>query len=544
MSSVIGAAFFGSLVAFESGNATADEPPRPGVPTNPADDGSFGLNKVWIIDITIPSDEYQAMQPPPMAFPGAPPPPQVAKPRKPREAERNLFGMEFPWAHGALTVQGTTYQDVAIRYAGNASYMASAAGLKRPFKVDFDRYAHREFHALKGVQLQAGALDPSKAREALALGLFRAAGIPAPRTAFADVTLTVPGRHDRAFLGLYTVVEPVDQKFIEARFRTSNGLLLKPERMRGIDDLGDDWEKYKAQYQPQWTAPPEQGKRVVEFARLIHRADENQFRAEIANYLDIDQFLRFMAINALLANADNFFTLGYNYALYLHPDTKKFIFIPGEQEMAFANFLMMGTADQLMDMSLAHPYTGEHKLVDRLLAIKDVGEKYQQLLKELSASTFTKERLVRDAAVITEATKAVAAREAKAAPGPGGAGGGPPPAARRVRRASRSPHVRREALGLDRTSTCRQGGWILAEVQLRTAAGRSSESRTDYRQKRSRRGESAQRVSGHALRRASESGVPCCHRSGRGWRGLRRGRRAGFARTHRRGRQAAPLRRR
>src|SRR5262249_35075574 len=149
----------------------------------------------------------------------------------------------------------------------------------------------------------------------------------------------------------------------EARFHTSRGLLLKPERMRGIDDLGDDWEKYKGQYQPQSTATPEQARRVVEFARLIHRADDNQFRAEIGNYLDIDEFLRFMAINALLANADNFFTLGYNYALYLHPDTGKFIFIPGEQETAFANFLMMGTAAQLMDMSLAHPYTGEHKLV-------------------------------------------------------------------------------------------------------------------------------------------------------------------------------------
>src|SRR5262249_47077531 len=111
----IGAAILGSLVASQSGDANADEAPRRGAQTNPPDDESFGLNKVWVIDITIPSDEYQAMQPPPVAFPGAPPPPQAAKPRKPWESERNFFGMEFPWVRGELNVRGTTYQNVAIR---------------------------------------------------------------------------------------------------------------------------------------------------------------------------------------------------------------------------------------------------------------------------------------------------------------------------------------------------------------------------------------------------------------------------------------------
>ena len=39
---------------------------------------------------------------------------------------------------------------------------------------------------------------------------------------------------------------------------------------------------------------------------------------------------------------------------------------------------MMGSADQLMDMSLAHPYGGENRLADRLLAIKEVREAHQK----------------------------------------------------------------------------------------------------------------------------------------------------------------------
>src|SRR5439155_656859 len=115
----------------------------------------------------------------------------------------------------------------------DASYMASAGGLKRSFLVDLDRFDHLAFRGLPAIQLQGGALDPTKAREALAFALFRAAGVPAPRTALAEVTLTVPGRHDRAYLGLYTLVEPVDRAFLVDRFQTEKGLLLRPQGLRG-----------------------------------------------------------------------------------------------------------------------------------------------------------------------------------------------------------------------------------------------------------------------------------------------------------------------
>jgi hypothetical protein len=98
-----------------------DDRPRP-----VAGSGLFGLNRVVGLHLEIPLEEYQAMQPPPPAGFGGPPQPLV--PRRPgaRESERNLFGLEFPWAHGALTAEGRTYRPVGVRYSGNASYMASA----------------------------------------------------------------------------------------------------------------------------------------------------------------------------------------------------------------------------------------------------------------------------------------------------------------------------------------------------------------------------------------------------------------------------------
>ena len=367
------------------------------------------------LHIEIPADEYQAMQPPaPAGGPGGPPP--APRPRKPggRASERNLFGIEFPWASGAITAEGKTFQGVGLRYAGNASYMASAGGLKRSFLVDLDRGRHAEFHGLHAMQLQSGALDPTKAREALAFALFREAGVPAPRTALAEVTLTVPGEHEKAYLGLYTLVEPVDRAFLKSRFGTDRGLLVRPQGLRGLDYLGDDWARYRGPYRPLAEPTPDEARRFIAFVRLVQRGSDEQFRKEIASYLDVDRFLRFMAVQALIANADGFFTLAYNYSLFLDPKTNRFVFIPGDQELSFANFLMMGSADQLMDMSLARPYGGQNRLADRLLAIKDVKEAHQKIVKDLATTVFRKERLLADAAAIEGATKAILAREAEA----------------------------------------------------------------------------------------------------------------------------------
>jgi putative membrane-bound dehydrogenase-like protein len=373
----------------------------------------FGLKKVVGIHLEIPAEEYQAMQPPAPAggFGG---PPQGPRPKKAgaRASERNLFGIEFPWARGSLTAERQTGKNVGLRYAGNASFMASAGGLKRSFKVDLEGAEHSVLNGLRAAHLQSGALDPTKAREVMAYALFRDAGVPAPRTALAEVTLTVPGRYDKACLGLYTLVEPVDRAFLSDRFHTDKGLLLKPQGLRGIDFLGDDWEKYKAPYQPQPEPTPTQAKRLIELARLVQRDDDVRFKNQIASYLDVDKFLRFMAVQALVANADGFFTLGYNYYLYLDPASNRFVFIPGDQELAFANFLMMGTAEQLMDMSIAHPYGGENRLADRLLAIKDVRDAYRKVLVELSTTVFRKERLLADLAAIEALSSASLKREA------------------------------------------------------------------------------------------------------------------------------------
>jgi hypothetical protein len=200
--------------------------------------------------------------------------------------------------------------------------------------------------------------------------------------------------------------------------------------------MGDDWQAYAQRYQPKDKPTQKQQKRFLDFIKLVNRADDATFNQEIASYLDLDSFLRFLAVNAMVVNLDSFLGFGHNYYLYLRPDTDQFVFIPWDLDLAFGFFPMAGTGEQQADLSLSHPHTGDNKLIDRLLANKEANEKYQKILKEIAAKAFSAETLHKEIAAIESATKDALAREKVAVEarkenggmrfGPGGGGPGGP----------------------------------------------------------------------------------------------------------------------
>jgi spore coat protein CotH len=213
---------------------------------------------------------------------------------------------------------------------------------------------------------------------------------------------------------------------------------MKPERLRGLDYLGEDWQRYKGTYQPKRDATPEESKRVIEFTKLVNMGADADFTREISKHLDIDAFLRFLAATAAVSNLDSFFTIGHNYCLYLHPETHKFHFIPWDVDLSFGNFPIFGTPEQQMDLSLTKPYV-TNRLADRIMANREFAGRYQAILKEVLPVCFDKEKLLKEVATIEKTvkpliekeTKAVAARKESGGgfgmPAPGGPFGRQPP---------------------------------------------------------------------------------------------------------------------
>lgn len=299
------------------------------------------------------------------------------------------FGLTFPWVHADLTVNGVQIKDVGLRYKGNNSFVRpSPTG---PFRVNlkvktdfFDNKA--DWDGVETLNFNAGARDPSLMREAMAFAIFRAAGVPAPRTAYAEVTFNVPGLYDNVPGGAFTLVENVNKQFLKRALPPGTGLLMKPEGSRGgVLSQGANWDAYVPIYRPDRDATPHEQQRMIEFAGLISQTDVALFREKIGTYLDVEQFLRFIAVHLFIMNNDSYIGGGnHNYYLYLDPKDDKFRFIPWDQDLSMNRGALNNPGPDILR------YTNQNNaLIYWLLDDPVVAERYRAILKELAETVFT-----------------------------------------------------------------------------------------------------------------------------------------------------------
>lgn len=283
--------------------------------------------------------------------------------------------------------------------------------LKRPLKLDLDSAdTGRTFFGMSELNLNNNAFDPSQMRESLAYDVFRRAGVTAPRTAFARVFITVPGTYARQYVGVFTVVEQIDQRFFEDRWHRQVGLLVKPEDLAGMPYLGDDWTSYERPYGSRTTPNTGDAARFIAFVKLLNRASDDEFARRVGDYLDVDAFLRFLACEVVLVNTDSPLAMNHNYWMTVHPGTQKVVWVPWDMNMAFAGFKPSDA-----DLSLHNPaVAGVFPLAERILAIKEMVAKYDQVVREIVTTNFTVARINQQIAAIESVIGDAAAAEPSA----------------------------------------------------------------------------------------------------------------------------------
>jgi spore coat protein CotH len=349
----------------------------------------FSPTALHTIHLRVSKADWKRMEPP-SGLLGRMWGPQV----KEEDLRHSQFGFEFAWVTGSFECGGTALPEIGMRFKGNSSYAMAQETLKRPIKVDFDRVVKdQSFAGLTELNLHNNAFDPSHMREALSYWVFRDAGAQASRTAYALVYLTVEGLHDRKLAGMYTVVEEVDKRFLESRFGTAKGLLLKPEAGFDLPHLGEEFSKYEKVYRPKTTQTPETSKAIIEFTKVIHKADDQTFEREIDSRLDVDAFLRFVACNTVLSNMDSFLSTGHNFYMYVHPQTLKVYFMPWDMNLSLGGFDWVGNAEEQIRLSLRKSYVGRNRLIERVLKIPRYEARYREIIAKISKEVFTAQKM-------------------------------------------------------------------------------------------------------------------------------------------------------
>jgi spore coat protein H len=263
-------------------------------------------------------------------------------------------------------------------------------------KIDLnDHVPGRRIGGATKLNLHTCVTDPSWMNEVLSHKLFRDAGVPAARTAFARVLLSVPGQYDRHYVGLYSIVENVDNRFAMDRFGTRKGALFKPVTRQLFEDIGDDWSAYRQRYDPKTPVSDEETRQVIEFGRLVSHASDGEFAARVGEFLDLEAFARFMAVTTWLSTMDSILGVGQNFYVYLHPKTRQFQFIPWDLDHSFGQFGMVGTQQQRENLSIHKPWDGSIPFLDRVFKVESFKHRYLAVMRHYNQTIFQPERIHR-----------------------------------------------------------------------------------------------------------------------------------------------------
>ena len=227
---------------------------------------------------------------------------------------------EFPkvYVQGGFRYGDVHLTDVGIRLKGTFTLVTLAE--KPSFKVKFNAFTPGgRFIGLEGLTLHAMHSDPSMMREWLAYLIWRAAGVPAPRTGFAQVVV------DGEPYGLYLNLEPYNDDYLADRFDDPSGNLYEGNYGNDLDrdpfgfelDEGTDMSREALLRLSELATQPG--------GALFYDPDSPLDRAES---------LAFLAGEAFVGHFDGY-RLPANYFMYHEPAADKFVYLPWGVDQAF-----------------------------------------------------------------------------------------------------------------------------------------------------------------------------------------------------------------
>ncbi|BBB49541.1 CotH kinase family protein [Pelolinea submarina] len=245
-------------------------------------------------------------------------------------------------AKADVNVFGEELKDVGFRMRGQFSLRMS--GDKKPWKIDTDAYiADQEYHNLRQLMLLNNIGDPGLLKEKLAYEMMRFAGLPASFVSFVELWIDIrDDGQDPIYWGVYSMVERVDNKYIGNRFGqdAKGGNLYKASHaQRGPMDLiyhGDSIEDYPVQngqyaYGKMNNEAEADYSDIVALCRVVdgtEYASDAELIQALESSLNVDAFLRYLAVNIIIDNWDSYIYTGNNFYLFNDSVSGRFEWIP------------------------------------------------------------------------------------------------------------------------------------------------------------------------------------------------------------------------
>src|SRR6188474_215386 len=242
------------------------------------------------------------------------------------EDARTILNRTTERVRCTFTFDGVVLKDVGVRQAGGTFNGFVSIDQKPTLSVKFDDFVDKQtLHGLEKMVLKDGRQDTGLVGEHLTYEVYRRAGIAAPMTAHAHVTIN--GQDS----GIYVMREPINRDFLTRNFGRpfSNGNLYElnygPDPMTGPARvrLKDEVEQKRTRTE------------MLGASDAVLNASPETFVTAVSKYLDLERYITFYAVEAVTSNYDGFSFNVNNAYLYAHPRDGRLIMIPYGADSSF-----------------------------------------------------------------------------------------------------------------------------------------------------------------------------------------------------------------
>ena len=207
-----------------------------------------------------------------------------------------------------LTVDGQVYHDVGVHFRGQTSYRVTRQGQKRSLGLSLDlRHKDQRLLGYRSLNLMNSNADPTFMRTALYHAIARQY-IAAPKVNWVRVAINGED------WGVYVNSQQFNSDFTRDFFNTTKGARWKvPGSPRGGGGLAywtDEAADYKSVFEIKTKDDPQSWADLIRISRILTKTPVDQLETAVKPYLDVDEALRFLAIDNALVNNDGYWVRG------------------------------------------------------------------------------------------------------------------------------------------------------------------------------------------------------------------------------------------
>ena len=281
------------------------------------------------------------------------------------------------------------------------------------FGINFRKF-HKDsdhtIHGIRKVNLKWFNNDPCYVREVYCYNLFRRYGIwTSAFSTFCRVWLDIEGDKEPAYLGVFNMIEPIDDEFIERRvnnmFKNDKGFLWKcvygvggPANLR--TDGGNtvdrnngnkfNWDQdngvnYSYEFKGDEEDFPAALDQLEDFMKKLNGKTGDSFHTWINQVCNVEFLLKTYAVNVAVGMWDDHWNNGNNYYLYFNSTDMydyEVFFLPYDYDNSLGTSNSCGAQS---DAGRQDPYNwgNDGIFMEKLMNYHDFKKIYKDALQEL-----------------------------------------------------------------------------------------------------------------------------------------------------------------